>query len=167
VFQNAYRLLLDKDDHALGVFTYDENGEYTVLLHVFPCATGRSKRMTPLGEFEISSKGEWKRWNSSQYSPFYTKYTSGLYIHGALYRSKRGDTLRKGSYEDIGTNATSGCLRTTYEAAKWVYFHCPAGTVIEIVQSSDLIEFPGLVPIDESNPKWDPTDPRKPPAETE
>ena len=65
--------------------TYDENGEYTKMVKLFPCAVGRSARMTALGSFEISSKGAWKRWNSGQFSPYYTKYTAGVYIHGPIF----------------------------------------------------------------------------------
>jgi lipoprotein-anchoring transpeptidase ErfK/SrfK len=151
----------------MAVFTYDENGQYTKLVAAFPCAIGRSARMTALGVFEISSKGPWKRWNSSQYSPYYTKYTSGVFIHGPIYRSKKFDTLLYKSYNSIGSTATSGCIRTTVEAAKFVYFECPAGTVIEVVLSSDLVDRIEKIALDEEYPRWDPTDPEKPASETE
>ena len=164
--QNKYYIIVDKEDFTMAVFTYDENGQYTKLVAAFPCAVGRSARMTALGVFEISSKGPWKRWNSSQYSPYYTKYTSGMYIHGAIYRSKNFDALLYKSYNAIGTTATSGCIRTTVEAAKFVYFECPAGTIIEVLLSSDLVDHVDKIPLDEEYPKWDPTDPEKPVSET-
>jgi hypothetical protein len=161
---SQYYILVDKTDHAFSIFTYDENGEYTIKVATFPCALGRSSRMTPTGAFSISSKGEWKRWGSSYYSPYYTRYTSGLYIHGPVYRSKNNGRLRPDSYEEIGTNASSGCVRTTVAGARFVYYNCPAGTVIEIVAETDLVSWPGLPEIDPSFPTWDPTDPLKPEA---
>jgi hypothetical protein len=160
--QNKYYIIVDKEDFTIGVFTYDENGLYTKQVAAFPCAVGRSSRMTALGTFEISSKGAWKRWNSSQYSPYYTKFTSGIYIHGPIYRSKRFDALLPKSYNAIGTKATSGCLRTTVEAAMFIYYECPAGTIIEVVKSSDLVDHVEKIPILEEYPRWDPTDPENP-----
>lgn len=162
---NKYYIIVDKEDNAFAIFTYDENGEYTIKFAEYPCALGRSSRMTPLGTFKISSKGKWKNWRGGQYSPFYTRFTSGLYIHGAIYRAKRGNALIRHSYEEIGKNETSGCVRTTMMGARVVYYVCPAGTVVEIVESSDLVSNPGLTPIDEDNPGWDPTDPNKPDPE--
>ncbi len=163
--QNKYYIIVDKDDYTIAIFTYDENGKYTKLVASFPCAVGRSARMTALGVFEISSKGAWKRWNSRQYSPYYTKYTSGVFIHGPIYRRKQFDTLQGKSYNAIGSSSTSGCVRTSVEAARFIYFECPAGTVIEVVQSSDLVDPVIKIPIDEEFPRWDPTDPEKPLSE--
>ncbi len=162
LLQNKYYIIIDKEDYTMAVFTYDESGEYTKLVASFPCAVGRSARMTALGVFEISSKGLWKRWNSTQYSPYYTKYTSGVYIHGPIYRRKTFDTLQSKSYEAIGTSATSGCIRSTLEGAKFIYFECPAGTIVEVVLSSDLVSPIEKIPLDQNYPKWDPTDPDKP-----
>lgn len=165
--QNKYYIIIDKEDFTIGIFTYDEDREYTKLVAAYPCAIGRSSRMTALGVFEISSKGAWKRWNSTQYSPYYTKYTAGVYIHGPIYRSKRFDSLLYKSYNAIGTAATSGCIRTTVEAAMWIYYECPAGTVIEVVESSDKVDHVEKLPLDDNYPRWDPTDINKPVADTE
>ena len=37
-----------------------------------------------------------------------------------------------------------------------------AGTIIEVVKSSDLVDHVEKIPIDEAYPRWDPTDPEKP-----
>ena len=160
--RNKYYLLVDKESFALGVFTYDENGEYTVLLHTFPCAIGSSDRLTTVGVWEISSKGSWKLWSTGWYSPYYCRFTAGLYIHGAVYADNDFSTLSPTSYEKIGTKSTSGCIRTTVEGAEWVYYNCPAGTIIEIVERSDLLTYPGKPAVDPDYTNWDPTDPNKP-----
>jgi len=160
--KNKYYLLVDKSSFAISVFTYDETGEYNVLLYTFPCALGESDRMTALGTWEISSKGPWKLWSTGWYSPYYSRFTAGLYIHGAVYADADFSTLSPTSYEKIGTKATSGCIRTTVEGAEWIYYNCPAGTIIEIVDYSDLVVYPGKPAIDPDYPTWDPTDPNKP-----
>ncbi len=70
--------------------------------------------------------------------------------------------MYKSYYNDIGTAASSGCLRTTFEGAKWVYYNCPAGTIVKIVSSSDMVDKVEKPPLDPAYPRWDPTDPDKP-----
>lgn len=159
---NKYMIIVDKADLTFAAFTYDENGEYAILVKAFPTAIGRSDRTTPVGTFKISSKGSWKTWGSGSYSPYYTRFTSGLYFHGAIYSRKSGNSLYRASYEQVGSAASSGCLRTTYEAAHWVYYNCPAGTQVKIVNSSDLVPKIYRPDIDPAYPTWDPTDPNKP-----
>ncbi|MHB1314453.1 MAG: L,D-transpeptidase [Christensenellales bacterium] len=161
---NKYYIIVDKADNAFAIFELDEHGAYTNKVKSFSCGLGRSGRLTPTGKFTISSKGTWKTWYGGEYSPFYTRYTSGLYFHGPIYTAKRGDAMIPGSYNEIGSNVTSGCVRTTVAGARWVYYNCPAGTVVEIVSSSGLVSNPGKPSIDPNYPTWDPTDPDKPDA---
>jgi|GEM_PF-2755017 len=163
--QNKYYIIVDKDDYTFAVFTFDDDGNYTKLVKAFPTAIGRSSRMTPSGTYKISSKGAWKSWGTGSYSPYYTRFTSGLYFHGSLYDLKQNDTMYKDYYNEIGTAASSGCLRTTYEAAKWVYYNCPAGTVVKIVDSTQKVNKVNRPNIDPAFPTWDPTDPDKPTLE--
>ena len=160
--KNKYYIIVDKEDFTFAIFTYDENGDYTILVKAFPTAIGRSDRMTPDGTFEISSKGAWKNWSSGSFSPYYTRFTSGLYFHGSVYKEMSGDSMYKSFYNEIGTAASSGCLRTTFEAAKWVYVNCPAGTVVKIVSSSEMVDRVIKPALDPAYPTWDPTDPEKP-----
>lgn len=159
---NKYYIIVDKSDFTFSAFTYDDNGNYTILVKSFPTAIGRSSRMTPNGTFEISSKGAWKSWGTGSYSPYYTRFTSGLYFHGALYDLKTHNSMYSKYYNEIGSASSSGCLRTTWEAAKWVYYNCPAGTKVKIVDSSNKVSKAYRPDIDPAYPKWDPTDPDKP-----
>lgn len=159
---NKYMIIVDKEDFTFAAFTYNGKGEYTILVEAFPTAIGRSDRTTPLGTFEISSKGAWKEWSSGSFSPYYTRFTSGLYFHGSIYSSKSSGSMYRNMYNEIGTASSAGCLRTTYEAAQWVYFNCPAGTIVKIVNSSDLVQKVFRPEVDPAYPTWDPTDPNKP-----
>lgn len=160
--EDRYLIIVDKEDFSFAVLTLDEDMEYTRVVATFPCALGRSTRMTPTGRFKISSKGDWKEWQTGEYSPYYTRFTSGLYIHGALYSKKTYSSMIGEYYERIGTNHTSGCIRTTIEGARWIYYNCPAETVIKITASSDLVDRVERPEIDPDYPRWDPTDPNKP-----
>ena len=160
--EERYYIIVDKQDFSFAVLTLDENMEYTKVLATFPCALGRTSRMTPEGEFVVSYKGQWKEWKTGEFSPYYTRFTSGLYIHGPLYTTKNPATIIKEYYDHIGTNDTSGCIRTTTEGAMWVYYNCPAGTLVEIVPESDLVDKVEKPEMDPEHPSWDPTDPDKP-----
>ncbi len=159
---NKYKIIVDKADCAFAVFSIDENGQYTTKVVTYPAALGGSK--TPVGTYAIGAKEEWHSWGS-QYSPYTSRYTSGKYFHAPLYYSKSPDNLNADYYNGIGSpNVTGGCVRTTVAGARFVYYNCAAGTVVEIVSSSDLVSYPGKPPIDPDYPTWDPTDPGKPAA---
>ncbi len=165
---NKYKIIVDKEDCAFGIFEADENGEYTELVATFPAALGGRK--TPLStekrQFKIGTKLEWRRWSGfspDRYSPYASQYSAGIYFHGPIYRKKSLDTLMQYSYNDIGLDyKTGGCVRTTVAGARFVYYACPAGTVVEVVSSTDLVSYPGKPSYDPDFPTWDPTDPQKP-----
>lgn len=165
---NKYKIVVDKEDCAFAVFERDEDGEYTELVATYPAALGGRK--TPLTterrQFTIGRKLEWRTWTGfspDRYSPYASQYSSGIFFHGPIYRRKSFDTLMSYSYNDIGSDyKTGGCVRTTVSGARFVYYACPAGTVVEIVSSSDLVSYPGKTPVDPDFPTWDPTDPAKP-----
>lgn len=166
--EKIYCIIVDKEDKAFGIFECGEDGEPNTLVETFPCALGKSGRMTPTGTYKTGDKQRWKEWADNiygKYSPYATYYTyvnegytGGLYIHGPTFTEKDPSKLYKKSYEQIGTNCTSGCIRTTTEGAYWVYTYCQKGTVIKIVNNSDLVSWPGLPEIDPDYPTWDPTD---------
>ena len=159
---NKHYIIVDKSKFTFAIFEYEEETRaYTKRVNQFPCALGGSA--TPSGKFKIGTKGEWKKWSSTSFSPYHTRYANGLYFHGPLYKIK-GDfgSLKPESYNQIGTNASHGCIRTTVAGALWVYKNCKAGTVVEIVKSSDKVSKATKLSIDPDFPAWDPTDPRKP-----
>lgn len=159
---NKYYIIVDKSKFTFAILEYEEEtGKYSKRVRQFPCALGGSA--TPSGKFKIGSKGEWKTWSSTSFSPYHTRYASGLYFHGPLY-SKKDDfgALKPYSYNQIGTTASQGCIRTTVAGALWVYKNCKPGTVVEIVKSSDRVSKITKPSIDPAFPNWDPTDPNKP-----
>jgi|LSQX01.1.fsa_nt_gb hypothetical protein len=165
---DKYKIIVDKEDCAFAVFEKDGDGEYTVMVATFPAALGGRK--TPLTTerrtFTIGRKLEWRRWTGfspDRFSPYASQYSAGIFFHGPIYRRQSFDTLMKYSYDDIGSDyKTGGCVRTTVAGARFVYYACPAGTVVEVLSSTDLVSYPDKSPIDPDFPSWDPTDPQKP-----
>ncbi len=137
-----YFLYVEKGSHTLSVFAKDHLGYYTVLCATYPVATGSVHALTPNGVFTLFDKEEWHLWPSNAYSPFVCKYYSrgdmfgGLYLHGPIYAAKRFNVLSRVSAAEIGTDATSGCLRLPVEAVYFLYECCDEGTYIKIVDGS-------------------------------
>ena len=158
-----YTIVVDKEAHAMGVYERGKSGQYDRLVEVFPIATGRRRRQTPTGTFRIGGKCTWKHFIRN-WAPYVSCFSAhGLYLHGPMYRSHkdRGSMFPR-AYEEIGSDATSGCLRTTYYAAYWIYMRCPRGTVIEIKNNGSGLTYPTKPALDPRYPTWDPTDPDKP-----
>ena len=132
---SPFYLYVEKGSFSITVFYKDSDGNYSIPLRTFPTAIGRSSRMTPIGIFQKSGTELWHNWGSS-YSPYTSEYTANLYLHGPLYRNMSFDSLSPNSASQIGAAVSSGCLRTTAEAAYFFYEHCPAGTIVHIVDGS-------------------------------
>ncbi|MCL2486896.1 MAG: L,D-transpeptidase [Oscillospiraceae bacterium] len=134
-----YFIYVEKGSHTISVFEKDDDGLYTILTNTWITATGRTRNLTPTGFFEIEGKEEWHHWsNLDEYSPYASKYAKGLYIHGPIYKYKRFADLIPRTYEALGTNATSGCMRTEVDACYFIYENCDIGTGIKIVEGSPL-----------------------------
>lgn len=137
VNDSPYFIYVEKGSHTITIYTRDASGQYTVPSATYAIAIGRSSTLTPVGDFKLLAKEAWHSWTTS-YSPYCSKFSNGLYFHGPLYRTK-GDyqSLIESSASAIGTNATSGCLRTSVAAAYAIY-KCPVGTNVKIVNGSPL-----------------------------
>lgn len=142
--ESPYFIYVEKGAHTLSVFGKDGYGLYTNRIATWYTGTGKSDMLTPVGIFTVSEKEEWHKWPSGAYSPYATTYSKvrnhygGLFIHGPIYFSQNFYSVSGGSVLYIGTNCSSGCLRTETEAAYFVYRMCPEGTQVKIVDGSPL-----------------------------
>lgn len=142
--ESPYFIYVEKGAHTLSVFSKDDYGMYTQKVATWSTATGKTASMTPTGIFTIGEKEEWHKWPANTYSPYASTYYitdnhyGGLFIHGPIYSAKRFSSVLGGSVSKIGSNCSSGCLRTEAEAAYFVYAMCPAGTQVKIVEGSPL-----------------------------
>ncbi|MCL2321458.1 MAG: L,D-transpeptidase [Oscillospiraceae bacterium] len=128
-----YSIKVSKSTHIMSIFSKDESGNYSVLSAEYLVATGRTPGLTPVGTFALGNKQIWHEWSlGGSASPYATAYAKGLYIHGPIYGSTNFDTVFASSIREIGFNKTSGCIRTTVEAAKFVFDNCVQGTSLQI-----------------------------------
>ncbi|MCL2671615.1 MAG: Ig-like domain-containing protein [Clostridiales bacterium] len=152
-----YLVYVSKNSYTIAILGLDDKGEYTKVLRKFSTGIGRSGAQTRAGTFKITGKERWHKWGGGQYSPYATKYSSGVYIHGPLYKAQDPNKMEPGSYNAIGTACSSGCLRTTCSAAAWIYYNCKVGTTVIVANDSKYsTPAPAKIPYDQT---WDPTDP--------
>jgi Bacterial surface proteins containing Ig-like domains len=137
VNSSPYFIYVEKGSHTITIFGKDSNGKYTVPKVTYLTATGRTAALTPVGDFRILAKEKWHSWGRA-YSPYCCKYYGSLFFHGPIYGKKNFGTLSIESVSEIGTNSSSGCLRTTAQAAYFIYQFCWIGTNVRIVNGSPL-----------------------------
>jgi len=133
-----YFIYVEKGSHTITIYEKDRDGKYTVPLHTWQTAIGKVQGLTPAGLFSLDDKLKWKDWGRSLYSPYASGFAEGVYIHGPVYLGKRFASIQQWSFDGIGKNHSSGCLRTGVEAAFFVYDNCFRGTGIKIVEGSPL-----------------------------
>ena len=129
-----YVLYACKNTHTIAVLAKDANGAWSRVIRKFPTAMGR-KNVTDVGVFFLSKKERWHKWGGG-YSPYATRISVGIYLHGPMYKSKNHNTIRPSYYNVIGKDGSSGCLRTTCGCAGFIYYNCPVGTQLIIAQNS-------------------------------
>ncbi|MGN0775783.1 MAG: L,D-transpeptidase family protein, partial [Candidatus Ventricola sp.] len=131
-----YTLMVDVTNQIVRAYTYDENGEYTVLVREMICSTGTKKNPTPLGTTIMPSKrarwGYFPTWDS--HAQYLTRIDGSNAFHSVLYSAADERTLSVKSFEALGTPASHGCVRLYVCDAKWIYDNCAAGTIITVYE---------------------------------
>ena len=131
-----YKLMVDVANQITRAYTYDENGEYTVLVREMICSTGTDKNPTPLGTTIMPKKrarwGYFPTWDS--HAQYLTRIDSANAFHSVLYSAADEQTLSVKSFEDLGSKASHGCVRLYVSDAKWIYDNCGEGTIITVYE---------------------------------
>ena len=131
-----YTLMVDVTNQIVRAYTYDENGQYTVLVREMICSTGTKKNPTPLGTTLMPSKrarwGYFPTWDS--HAQYLTRIDSANAFHSVLYSAADENTLSVKSFNALGTPASHGCVRLYVSDAKWIYDNCSTGTIITVYE---------------------------------
>ena len=128
--------MVDVANQITRAYTYDENGQYTVLVREMICSTGTSKYPTPCGTTIMPKKrarwGYFPTWGS--HAQYLTRIDSANAFHSVLYTEPDEMTLSVKSFEALGTPASHGCVRLLVSDAKWIYDNCKEGTIITVYE---------------------------------
>jgi len=129
-----YRLYLNVPQQVLTAYAMDEEGEYTRIVRRMLCTTGKSGSSTPTGTYAMDAKEQFGKFSNfdNEYARYWTQVVRGIYMHSIMFRSRDVASLKESPYNALGKRASHGCIRLYVEDAKWIYYHCPQGTLITI-----------------------------------
>ncbi|MBQ1501440.1 MAG: murein L,D-transpeptidase, partial [Firmicutes bacterium] len=129
-----YALMVDVTNQITRAYTYDEDGDYTVLVREMICSTGTRQNPTPLGTYTMpKSRARWgyfPTWDS--HAQYLTRIDSANAFHSVLYTEPNEMALAVSSYNALGTRQSHGCVRLLVSDARWIYENCKAGTKITV-----------------------------------
>ena len=128
--KNKYYIKVNYKAQVVNVYTYDENGKYTIPVKAFVCSTGTE---TPTsGIYKIPAKIIWCYMFGDVYAHYCTQIVGNILFHSVPYLEKRNDTLEYWAYDKLGTKASMGCIRLTTKDAKWIFDTVSYGTQVEL-----------------------------------
>ena len=152
------------------------DGEWTEE-RVMICSTGRSKDLTPRGNFNLVRQYPYKKMGQvhgeNVYSQYASRITGSYLFHSVPIGGDKRNLQEYGKkqmivkyYESLGTIASGGCVRLRCGDAYWIYMNCVVGTPITITDDSGPTPPtpPALIyeePYMSADHKygWDPSDP--------
>lgn len=157
-----YRITVNRATNHVDVYTHDEAGNYTIPVIEFTCSTGKDNK-TPEATTEITQRIKFHEMKGKVYSQFAVRFNRGCMFHAVPCAERLKDTLKTSYYNQLGEQASSGCVRLTVADSEWIYNNCADGTVVEVIDdANDWGPFgkPMVPKIPDGHPyaNWDPTD---------
>ncbi|MGL4344279.1 MAG: L,D-transpeptidase [Cellulosilyticaceae bacterium] len=129
-FTSKTNYLVWTDLYRQRTYVFKKQGTQWVLHRQMLCSTGNNKTPTPRGEFTLTSYVSAFGMNKG----YMCKNAVGIF-DDYLYHSVMFD--KTGSYQlsgvgKLGNQASSGCIRLSYEDSVWFYKNMPLGTKVWI-----------------------------------
>ena len=165
VIQNVnmkpYLIHVIRNQNVVVVYGLDENYEYTKVVQVFVCSTGKDNA-TPTGTFTTTKGANWGALYGGVWGQYTTRIVGSILFHSVPYYSQSKGDLEWEEYNKLGTQASLGCVRLAVRDAKWIFYNCPVGTTVKIYDGDlpSSVSKPSSISIDGNSPNrgWDPTD---------
>lgn len=134
----TYRITVDLYWHVVMVYRQDENGKYTLPVRYMICSSGADSSRTPTGTFKMKSYRVRNSIfnNTTSYAQYWSLITGRIYFHSILYTSLNASDYTVSSWNALGKNVSHGCIRLTVPDARWIWYNCAPGTVVEIRSGS-------------------------------
>ncbi len=159
--EDYYYIEVNIETQVVTIYTQDDEGEYTNAVKAFICSTGSSTPQS--GVYTTSTKYRWHELFYDVYGQYCVRITGNILFHSVPYEIYEDPgSLIAEAYDQLGTDASAGCVRMTVEGVEWIYNHCPSGTQVEFIhRESDPIEVEEAMKISDAEGElssWDPTD---------
>lgn len=160
--RNPYSIYVNRKQNCVTVYTYDENGEYTVPIRAMVCSCGKNNG-TITGTFGIYFKHEWHPLFDNVYGQYVSGISGDYLFHSVPYYSPSPDDLEVEEFNKLGTSASLGCVRLSVSDTKWIYDNCAYNTPITIYDDDNPgpLGKPDTIKITDLKCGWDPTDDNK------
>jgi hypothetical protein len=127
-------ILVNKADFSVSLYALDAQGQRggePVIRGI--AALGKRSTPTPSGRYPLGLKQRWVRFSQSQ-APHGITYLRGRYLHGIPCNGPDEAEVTDWGLQELGTPATGGCVRMTFDLAAYLYFNCPSyQTIMEVV----------------------------------
>ncbi len=130
-----YAVTVDVTNQVVNVYGRDANGDFTELVRQMICSTGTKAFPSDLGDWTLNGRtARWAtfpKWGGG-WAQYWTRINSGIAFHSVIYNSTNVMDLATGSYYDLGSRASHGCIRLLVHDAKWVYENLGKGVVVTV-----------------------------------
>lgn len=136
------------------------NSKTGKLVRAMYCSTGKNYG-TIRGTYYTRAKYKWRPLIHGVYGQYSTRIYGGYLFHSVPYYQTKKNTVSTSAYNQLGRQASAGCIRLAVTDAKWIYDHCRLGTKVVIGESRTLKKpsRPLIKVSTKSRTGWDPTDP--------
>ncbi len=129
--RNLYSIDVNRKKNCVTVYTYDEDGKYTVPVRAMICSCGDGDN-TPKGTFSIFVKNRWHPLFGDVYGQYVTGFNNDILFHSVPYeKMNQPETVEVQDYNGLGTSISMGCVRLAVADAKWIYENCDFGTTCQ------------------------------------
>ncbi len=129
-----YSITVDVTNQVITVYGLDENNQYTKVVRQMICSTGTRATPTDVGSWKLNSGRSrfplFPKYNC--YVQYWVPVANGFGFHSVIYNTQNKMDLAVGTYNQLGTRASHGCIRLLVDDAKWIYENAGKGTVVTV-----------------------------------
>ena len=156
-----YRIMVNRSQNCVTVYTYDSTGEYTVPVRAMVCSCGVEGHETITGEYSTYFKSEWHPLYHDVFGKYVTGISGDYLFHSVPYTDYADNKLQVDEYNKLGGFASRGCVRLAVGDVKWIYDNCADETPVVIFDGDEPgpLGKPEAIRISDRKNGWDPTDP--------
>ncbi len=131
---SKYRIEVDLTNQIMTVYEDNE------IVRQALCSSGMSGFSTPTGSFKMLGMKERFGYfvNFRVYAQYWTQVVGGIYFHSPTFTRQINSKsyMQSSAYRNLGEKASHGCIRLPVDDAMWIYYNCPAGTIVKITGKS-------------------------------
>lgn len=154
-----YEIRVNRRQNVVTVYTYDQNGDYTIPVRAMICSCGVNDR-TATGTFFIYFHTEWHPLVNDVFGQYASSFNDDLLFHSVPYYHLSKDTLETEEFNKLGSAASRGCVRMTVADCQWICDNCDIDTTVIVYDDDDPgpLGKPEIVRITDHTCGWEPTD---------